>query len=159
PAYFAEADTVIVRDLIRMSRQGLSYTGRLGGIEGAHALGVMLETGRTFVGDELALDKATWLTRGTAREGSWIWQARDDGAQQLRLATTPAASHIIATAPPFYVDVASGACGEVSLSIAPKLAAALAAAPAVPAMHAAEFAQKLAEMAPANAVPPPPQVL
>ena len=158
PAYFAEADTTVVRDLVRMARQGTGYTGRLGGTEGAHALAVMLETGRTFVGDESALERVSWLTRGPSRTGSWYWQARDDGAQQLKLATEPAASHIIATAPPFYVDLASGECGEVSLSIAPKLAAALASAPAVPALHAEEFAQKLAELAPANAVPPPPHI-
>jgi SNF2 family DNA or RNA helicase len=158
PAYFAEVDAHIVRDLMRMARQSTGYTGRLTGPEGAHALSLMLQTGRSFVGDESALEKAVWLSRGLARPGFWTWLAKDDGAQQLQLGTTPACQQIIATAPPYYVDLSAGECGEVSLDIAPKLAAALAAAPPVPVQHADDFALKLAELAPANAVPPPPHL-
>ena len=98
----------------------------------------------------MATGRAFWLkpptaplTQGTPRPGICQWERHSNGDQRPTLVTTPPASVILPCIPPVYIDTASGECGLIETTLAPSVAATLAASPLLPAKMVERIAREL----------------
>lgn len=122
------------------------------------------EAGATALAEILATGRARWLTlngrplaAGPPRPGRIAWMPAGEAnvAPRLEIDGDVAA---LAAAPPVYVDAAAGLVGPIETSYPPGIAAALLAAPEIPAELIGTFNAALATRAPdlaAAAAPEP----
>ncbi len=149
PRVLGDADIGILRLLVGSEDEHGPVI--LAGSLGASALERMLATGRCHW-----LDRNTpALARGEARAATCEWSLADDGRQWLVLRADPPASAILRLSPPWYLDREAGCCGPLELGLAPALAAAIAAAPAVRPEQARHLPAALLERLRALDLPAP----
>lgn len=126
------SDEKICRELVRLRQ---TYGTR--DIE-ASLLKQAVATGRA------RLDEATGLAleNGDPREGQFLWEETEAGAQHLVARDDVGQRlHTLALTPPWYVDPQTGEAGPFETGLSPAMAAAMAMAPPIPA----EAAQGVAE--------------
>ncbi|MGE3933927.1 MAG: SNF2-related protein [Rhodospirillaceae bacterium] len=106
--------------------------------------------------------KGPAVLAGPPRRGRLHWRLGNDGALRPDVAIEGADGlRLVRADVPWYVDERTGAAGPVDTGVAPRVAAAMLAAPAVPGRQAERLRKVLAERAPAAAavelpdVPPP----
>ncbi len=149
PQFVSVADARIFRQIL--AGQRFAYYG------GRHHL-VGLDA--TLIAEIIATKRAFWhppeptlpqleptaaLTWAAARDGVATWKTLDNGDQFLQFATTPAATFILPTSPPVYVDIDNGntKCGIVETTLSPAIANAIASAPILPKAMVARVAREL----------------
>ncbi|MGH8460153.1 MAG: SNF2-related protein [Stenotrophobium sp.] len=137
PRFIDDSDQELLRALLPYRGRGGEH--ELQGRAGAHLLHLLLDSGRCYWEK---LDGPP-LRLGAMRNAEPQWFPAEDGSQRLGLKTTPPASGLLALAPPWYVDAASGECGPLRTSLAPHRAAALVDAPLLPVHWLPQVAQQL----------------
>ena len=149
PAFLGEDDVELLRALGAYAVTGGEF--RLAGRRAAGLLRELLASERChwFSGDTPP------LREGAARPGEPAWIDREDGSQQLQLLAQPPATAVLELSPPWYVDAATGECGELHTALPPALSAAVLNAPPLPAVQAEAFAAELQRMLPAGELPLP----
>ncbi|MGH8456770.1 MAG: SNF2-related protein, partial [Stenotrophobium sp.] len=150
PKFIGEDDQELLRALYPYRGSGGEY--ELRGGDGEHVLQRLLASERSHWQNA---DGAP-LRLGAPRTAEPHWQAAEDGSQRLSLHVTPAVSGLLALSPPWYVDAASGECGPVQTALAPRMAAALVNAPALPAQLLPQVAEQLAQAPVVQPLPAPP---
>lgn len=122
--------------------------------DGGPATSLADDGGATVLADILATGRARWLdvngpvlAAGPARAGQITWEPSGEAALVPRLELDGPAVALGAT-PPVYVDPAGGLVGQIETSYPPRIAAALLAAPDVPADAVAAFNAALAKRGP-----------
>jgi superfamily II DNA or RNA helicase len=144
--YLRPVDMEILRNLHWAQRTGQYYSNRrqhdlariTGGTELLHKI---ISTGRCHHGGV----NGPHLKLGSERRGEFVWQMREDGAQQLlirfqdsRMDEDESPSLIVLPLiPPHYLDPDTGFCGVLDMDMNPALAARLAAAPPLKPQDAA----------------------
>jgi len=154
PRFLAARDLEILRLLESAAGRESSHAFVLDADAGARALGAMLETGRCHWREP----HGSALAAGPIRSASFAWRLGDDARLRLVLESEPPPARIATTAPPWYLDLDAGRAGPIEAGIAPGVAAALAAAPALEAEQAAAPPAALAETLDALGLPRPPRL-
>jgi superfamily II DNA or RNA helicase len=126
----------------------------LAGGRAPELLRALIGTGRCHYGDA----QRPALAEAPPRSATAQWEFEPDGTQQLRLRTLPPCDVVLPLAPPWYLELRTGACGPVETGLPPALAEMLARAPAVEPRHAPAVRAALTARAEAVALPLP-QVL
>nr|WP_210302478.1 DEAD/DEAH box helicase [Rhodoblastus sphagnicola] len=151
PAKYIRPSDVRIARLLTMAR-GVSYGGsiRLKDEAAWEIIDAALATGRA------RLDKANGplLASGPVQAGKIVWKLGDDANLRPAIETEPGLTPFAAS-PPGYLDRESGVIGRLDISMEPKLAAAVLAAPALPVRFAAEVAGLIEQRAPAAAAARP----
>ena len=107
---------------------------------GAWLLSEVLATGRARLG---ALDGLA-LSQGAPRQARFIWSKTPSGHQLITADAEDGARLMpLPLAPPWYVDMETGACGPLETGFEPAQAARLAAAPALGPTEAQVVAERL----------------
>ncbi len=150
PRYMQPVD----EDIISLLKAANEYSwGRitLQGAAGNPALMMMLESGRTFWGD----DREQPLRQGPALEAALAWQ-EDGTALRLRL-EMPEEVVIVPVIPPLYIHASQHRVGNLSMpaGIDTQLLTSLADAPAVPRAEAQRLSRVLALNYPQLPTPEP----
>src|SRR5690606_18313022 len=83
------------------------------------------------------------------------WRVAADGSQEIDWRLEPAADHVLALEPPWYLDVERGTGGPVDSGFSAALALRLAAAPRIEPEDAERVAQTFAATAPTLPRPVP----
>jgi hypothetical protein len=122
------------------------------GEAGAELVQRMVATGRCHWADPLNAP----LSAGEPISAKLLWRFETDGSQKPVI-DVPKEMAVIAVAPPWYVDGTTWRCGPIETGLAPRLAAALLAAPKVLPEAAAAVGEALAAVADAGV--PAPKVL
>jgi superfamily II DNA or RNA helicase len=157
PAKFLRpSDREILEQLHRLaSPMALPGGVTLSGEQGAAALEAMIATGRARWGAV----SGPVVSKGAPRAGRIAWRLADDGTQHpYLLLDGPSALNAVPLAPPWYVDESAAVMGPVETDYAPRLAAAILSAPAVPARQTALLRAALARRLPALGVIEPPDL-
>jgi len=160
PAKFLRPpDRAILRNLELLSRGGAYSTGlrdgSLAGEEGVAILEAIIATGR-----------ARWraaggpeIVRGRPRRAQLTWRLGDDAAQHPDFQVEGDETlQVVALAPPWYVDEATGVVGPLETDLSPRLAAALLSAPPVPAGESTLLREVIEARLPAIAALVPPEL-
>jgi hypothetical protein len=146
PSFVREEDMQVFRLLRATARKGGYGRPLVRGAEGLALLEAALLTGRTY----LALDDSGHVTRlagGPARAGRLDWQPAPGGLKAV-IVTEPAASLILRTEPPAYLDAERHEAGRVSIDGGAAIAEVLALPPLSP-IEVPVVASALAAVAPA----------
>ena len=149
PRYMLQSDTDILRQLSALTGRGYSFQFPLVNVS-AELMRTIVATGRAFW---LDVNRPA-LHWESPRPGVIEWHTLENGDRQPTLATAPAAI-TLATSPPVYFDSTSDACGIVESSLAPAIAVAVAAAPALPAKWVARVSEELQTRHLHQSIPPP----
>ena len=104
-------DFEIIKMLYMLSRLNPGQAQQLHGHEGARLLIKMLETGRCYWENQRHL----LLHEALPRQGKLGWEILSDGKQRPQLVIEPAATPILGLTPYFYIDLNSGAMGQLAL--------------------------------------------
>jgi superfamily II DNA or RNA helicase len=150
-AYLVGVDKAIISGLLTLSYQtdnGSALTGEAG----ADLLRRMVATGRCHWADPLNAP----LNPGEPISAKLLWRFDTDGSQKPGIDVAKKMA-VIAVAPPCYIDIATWRCGPIETGLAPRLAAALLAAPKVSPDVAAAVGEALAAVSDAQL--PKPRVL
>lgn len=151
PPHVLPADVELVRRLVADAAAGhVGEDAVIWSSGPATVLEALLATGRCHwqtVGAKLA--------RGEARKARPEWRLAADGSQEIDWRLEPAADHVLALEPPWYLDVERGTCGPVDSGFPAALALRLAAAPRIEPEEAARIAHTLAATAPTLPRPVP----
>ncbi len=83
------------------------------------------------------------LSEGAERHASVVWRTLSNGASLPELVVEPAARAVIPSAPPWYIDEASGECGPIHTDAVPAVASLLATAPILPALIVERVAREM----------------
>ena len=152
--YLRPSDHVCLRRLARQSHIGGSNGRILSGEDGADLLAKALATGRC----RWQAVTGPVLSQGPARPGSVGWGLTADGRQRPRVEVTGSGA-ALAMLPPWYADAEAGLCGPIDTGLAPRVLAALLAAPPLAASEVAEVRSRLATGLPEAApyLPPEPR--
>ncbi len=122
------------------SHGGWDGYGLPDGSGGAWALREILATGRARLG---SLDGLV-LSGGGPRQARLAWTTVPSGHELIVAETDDGARLMpLALAPPWYIDMETGACGPLETGIDPARAAALAAAPAIAPREAPTVSERL----------------
>ncbi|MBS4099069.1 MAG: DEAD/DEAH box helicase [Sulfuricella sp.] len=146
PRYFSERD----REIVVALSLPRATNGRLTGARGAKLVEEMLATGRCF----WKTPESAPLTLGEKRAAQPVWVMDEAGGQRLQFETTPPL-RVLPLSPPWYVDEAASACGELDTGLPADIAGALAAAPLIPPQLAGRIGKELAEKLPGMMAPLP----
>ncbi len=157
PPQFADAaDLEIFRRLLHLAgRGGLRGDLALSGAAGAELLARMLATGRACYAPpgQQPGDPYLPLTLAADRPARLAWQLDEHGLLNARLLTEPAASHLLPTDPPWFVDTARGEAGVAACEAPSDVLAHLLTLPALTPIDVRVVAEVLHEVAPG--LPPP----
>jgi len=153
PRFLDARDLEALRALGPPPARGVAHAFTLDGAEGARALAAALATGRCRWREA----GGPVLEAGEAREARFVWRLGVDVRQHLMPDLDPAPHAVAAVAPPWYVDLDARCCGPLETGLAPEVAAALAAAPALDAGRSIDLPGELAEILDAVGVPRPPR--
>ena len=147
PSFVRDEDMQVFRLLREATRKGGGYSRPLlHGPEGLALLEAALHTGRTY----LALDDSgniRLLAAGPARPGRLEWQP-GPGGLKARIVTDPAASLVIHTEPPAYIDAEGRQAGRIAIDGGAAISEVLALPPLSP-VEVPVVASALAAVAPA----------
>ncbi|HUP92942.1 MAG TPA: DEAD/DEAH box helicase [Solimonas sp.] len=150
PRFLSPEDLELLRALYPF-RRGLAGEYQLHGAAAVSLLEQLLDTRRCFWEGRVE----TPLRRAEPRPAHVEWHSANDGSQHPRLHVAPEASALLRLTPPWYVDGATGECGEVQSNLPPRLATLVLDAPQLPVTVLPQVAERLAQLAPADALPPP----
>jgi len=150
PRYIRPSDVKIVRWL--SVARGTAYSGpiRLRDDAAWEIIEAAIATGRARL-DSL---HGSPLTLGPDRPGKIVWKLGDD-AHLRPVIEVEAGMTAFLAAPSGYIDRAAGVIGRLGLDIEPKIAAAVLAAPPLPARWAAKVARLIEQRAPRAAAARP----
>ena len=150
PRYIRPSDVKIVRWL--SVARGTAYSGpiRLRDDAAWEIVEAAIATGRARL-DSL---HGSPLTLGPDRPGKIVWKLGDD-AHLRPVIEVEAGMTAFLAAPPGYIDRAAGVIGRLGLDVEPKIAAAVLAAPPLPARLAAKVARQIEQRAPRAAAARP----
>ena len=153
PRYVRPSDVKIIR-LLSVAR-GAAYGGpiRLKDDLGWEIIEAAIATGRARLDSVLGVV----LTLGENRAGKIAWRLGDDSHLRPRIEVEQGLAPFLAT-PSGYLDRAAGVVGRLDLGVAPKIAAAVLAAPALPTRLAARVAGLIEQRAPQAAAARPASV-
>lgn len=119
PQFVSEADLAILR-LLWSNRDKYYNALRLDGRNGAQAMELLIGSGRllrqSFSRQEQAPPGPALMQAGARRNGQLQWQATANDRLQPVLQVEPAASMILPTDPPWYLDTERGEAGPIDLS-------------------------------------------
>ncbi|MFZ1413185.1 MAG: DEAD/DEAH box helicase [Defluviicoccus sp.] len=159
PKYLREED---LRILARLPATGGTHGCRLQtlpGDSGTDVLTRVLETGRC----RWRSVEGLVMRLGPPRAATFGWTMLADGGQRPQFAVAGGGT-AVCLIPPWYVDAEDGLCGPLEIALAPRVAATLMQAPAIPPQHIALLRSRLTEKLPAceDVLPPepaPPEVV
>ena len=160
PKYLREVDLRILTRLPATSGYHGCRLQTLPGEAGAEVLTLVLETGRCRLGTV----EGPVMRLGPPRPATFGWTMLADGGQRPQFTVTGGGT-AVCLLPPWYIDTAAGLCGPLETKLAPRVAAALMQAPAIPPQHVALLRGRLAEKLPPSCedvLPPepaPPEVV
>ena len=149
PRYYSARDRDIVARLNALRAAGYAQL-RLSGETGARLATDMIATGRCFWNTTDTVP----LSMGEKRTAKPEWLMDEQGIQRIAFEMAIPA-RILPFSPPWYLDEASGQCGELDTGLPGKVAYALASAPPIPAHLAARLSRELANKLPDTAAPLP----
>jgi hypothetical protein len=111
PSFANESDLDVLRAIKRHRRRGEHYGEiDLDGASGAALIEAVLASGRTWTGlgsDDIAARRLAPLRRGAARPGRLVWRNLAAGLAPA-IMTDPPCSMVLATDPPYCLDVPRG---------------------------------------------------
>ncbi len=116
----------------------------LGRKNGAEILQRLVQTGRFYSSDDLALP----VQAGEVRPATIGWQVDSQGYQRPYLRAEPGAELVIPVDPPWYVDLAEGETGSLDVPGSPNVLARLFSLPPLSEKEAGLVAVALAELSP-----------
>ena len=138
---------------------GYGYSDRaLGGEEGGEILEAIAETGRARW---RAVDGPV-VTIGKPRQGWFAWRLEDDAAYHAVFEVDGTGEgerpfSVVAMAPPWYVDEATGVLGPLETGLGPQVSEAIMLAPPVPVGESQLLQQALGTRLPELPIPAPPE--
>ena len=149
--FVLEEDQRVLRLLLMDALSEEKGLFALAGEGGAVVLRAALGTGRCHFENT----ERPALQEAAPRSASVAWEFRADGAQQLMLRTAPPSERVLPLAPPWYLDLRTGACGPIETGLPPALAETLARAPPVAPRHVPAIRAALSAHAGAITLPLP----
>ncbi len=111
--YMVDADIQIIHQLRTSNMLSKLPDIELVGKNSGDILNLIISSGRCLwkSADSAALEK------GKNRTGKLSWQVGENGCQSLVLATNPAASIVLPTTPPLFLDLDKNTCGNTDVTI------------------------------------------
>jgi superfamily II DNA or RNA helicase len=123
--------------------------------EGIAALEAMIATGRARWGSV----NGTIVSLGTPRHGRIAWQLADDGSHRPSIQIDGGgAIKSVRLASPWYIDETTGVMGPLETDYAPRVAAGILSAPAVPPGQIKALREAMSRRLPALAALEPPDI-
>lgn len=155
PQFIGDDDLAILRLLwIARSREHHSSSYTLSGSNGAEILERMVATGRLYTSNPILKVPAARVRKGDARPGYIQRLPRSDDRLRPVLQTDPAASTVIPTDPPWYIDDVLGEAGPAKLPWDTKFLNDYLSMPAVSRGEAAIVTAVLRAISPDLPTPP-----
>jgi len=111
--YMVDADIQVIHQLRTSNMLSKLPDIELVGKNSGEVLNLIINTGRCLWKNT----ESEPLTTGKKRTGKLSWQVGENGFQSLVLKTTPAASIVLPTTPPLYLDMDKNVCGNTDVSI------------------------------------------
>ena len=151
PSFADESDLDVLRAIKRHRRRGDHYGEiDLDGASGAALIEAVLASGRTWTGqgsDDIAARRLAPLRRGAARPGRLVWRNLAAGLAPA-IMTDPPCSMVLATDPPYCLDVPRGEIARADVASSAAVLEVLRLPP-LSENELALVAAALAEVAPA----------
>ncbi len=120
PRFLLRRDRELLAELDALVADAITDMQRLCGPAGDDLLVRMLETGRCLLGDAEAT-----LHRGRNRRCTLVWGTDATGRQHPEFHSEPEAPFVFLLGSPWYIDPASGECGQLEADLPDKLLAEL----------------------------------
>lgn len=112
PRFLLRIDRELLAELDALAADSLMGMRHLRGSAGGELLARMLETGRCLLGDTVST-----LRRGQTRRCTLAWDIDHSGNQYPEFRAEPAAPFVFLLGSPWYIDPASGECGQLETDL------------------------------------------
>ncbi len=140
PSYMLGTDRTILRGLMaQRDFYTYGYDFPVEGIANNELIPLILATGRARFN---VVDSAP-LELGAERAAKLTWRTLTNGNTEAAFIAEPAATAVIPSSPPWYIDVATSTCGPLATAMPDAMAAAIITGPALTAAEVSQVARAL----------------